>query len=322
MSIEKVLVTGLKIIAVCAAFSLSFVISAALSGLNNIGQEVPMSPAVQQATANQTSLSVLGAPPKPAAQMPENFLRPFLILSFFVGFVLSYLVLRSSWHGWLLIAAISVGVYGISTVAPQIESVFFLSNELPPGMIRGLFLQGAIATALFAPLAVLLLGKWRAVSQSPPAPASMRASFWAWRVLIIVVAFVFLYMFFGYYVAWQNPAVRQYYGGSEQSSFFASLKANWMDHRSIYALQVFRALLYAGCLYPLVRMLRASRWEGALASALFLSVWTIPLLLPNPMMPSSVARTHFWETLGFSLVFGGLAGWLLSTPPKQVAKLP
>jgi hypothetical protein len=35
------------------------------------------------------------------------------------------------------------------------------------------------------------------------------------------------------------------------------------------------------------------------------------LLLPNPLMPASVARSHFWETLGFSLVFGALAGWLL-----------
>jgi len=61
-------------------------------------------------------------------------------------------------------------------------------------------------------------------------------------------------------------------------------------------------------------MLQAARWEAALAMALFLSVWTIVLLLPNPMIPSSVAHTHFWETLGFSLVFGALAGWLLNPP--------
>lgn len=322
MNIKKVLVTGLKILAVCVVFSLAFVIGGALSGLSNIGQEAPKSPSVQRVMEHQESSSVPQAPPKPSAQMPDNFLRPFLILSVCVGLVVSYIVLRSSWNGWPLVAAISMGIYGISTVGPQIESVFFLSNKLPPGMIRALFLQGAITTAVFTPLAVFLLGKWRAVSRPFPAPGYTRTSFWAWRLVLIVVAFVFLYMFFGYYVAWQNPALRQYYGGSEQSSFYASLKANWMHHPSIYSLQVFRALLYAGCLYPLIRMLRSSRWEGALATALFLSVWTIPLLLPNPVMPSSVARTHFWETLGFSLVFGGLAGWLLSSPPKQIAKLP
>jgi len=188
-------------------------------------------------------------------------------------------------------------------------------------------LQGAIATALFAPVAVLLLGKWRNPSKTPasPAPARMSAPSAAWRLAIIVVAFVFLYMFFGYYVAWQNPTVRQYYGGFEYSSFFAALKATWMYHRSIYLLQVSRALLYAACLYPLIRMLRVARWETALAMALFLSVWTTVLLLPNPMMPSSVAHAHFWETLGFSLVFGALAGWFLSTrgqPPLEATPPP
>ena len=317
MSIKKVLVTGLKILAVCFVFSLAFVIGGALSGLSHIGTESPASQSVQPLT-EQVSSSAPQAPPKPSAQMPDNFLRPFLIFSICVGLIVSYLILRSSWHGWPLVAAISVGIYVVSTVAPQIESVFFLSNKLPPGLVRALFLQGAITAALFAPLAVLLLGKWRGVSRPPATVGYMGTSFWAWRLVIIGVAFVFLYMFFGYYVAWQNPALRQYYGGSEQSSFYASLKANWMYHRSIYELQVFRALLYAGCLYPLIRMLRSSRWESALATALFLSVWTMPLLLPNPTMPASVAHTHFWETLGFSLVFGALAGWLLSFPSKSI----
>jgi hypothetical protein len=215
-------------------------------------------------------------------------------------------------------------MYGISTVATQVESVFFLSNKLPHGMIRALFLQGAIAATLFAPLAVLLLGKWRAASPAPVSPplARMSASSAAWKLAFIVVAFVFLYMFFGYYVAWQNPAVRQYYGGTESSSFYASLKTTWMSQRSIYFLQVFRALLYAACLYPLIRMLRAARWETALAMGLFLSVWTTLLLLPNPMMPVSVAHSHFWETLGFSLVFGSLAGWILTNPASSNSTFP
>jgi hypothetical protein len=58
-------------------------------------------------------------------------------------------------------------------------------------------------------------------------------------------------------------------------------------------------------------MLYTSRRESAFAAALFSACWTTALLLPNPLMPASVARSHFWETLGFSLVFGALAGWLL-----------
>jgi hypothetical protein len=131
------------------------------------------------------------------------------------------------------------------------------------------------------------------------------------RLAILVAAFVFLYMFFGYYVAWRNPELQRFYGGPELATFWASWRHNWISSRWIYALAVCRAILHIACLYPLVRMLYASRRESALAAALFLACWTTILLLPNPLMPPSVARSHFWETLGFNLVFGALAGWLL-----------
>lgn len=318
MTVGKILVYSLKIVAVCFVFALCFAVGATLSGLNKIGQEASASNAVQQAPpAQQATLSPPEGPPKrQPPQMPENFLPAFLTFSVCAGVVVSYLILRSSWHGWSLVGAVFAGIYGISTVATQIESVFFLSNKLPRGMIRAIFLQGAIATALFVPLAVLLLGKWRAPSQAPalPSPAIMRTSTVVWRLALIVVVFVFLYMFFGYYVAWQSPAVRQYYGGTEYTSFYDSLKANWMYNGWIYPLQVLRALLYVACSYPLIRMLRTARGETALVMALFLSVWTTELLLPNSMMPSSVAYAHLRETLGFNLVFGAFAGWLLSAP--------
>jgi hypothetical protein len=137
-------------------------------------------------------------------QMPENFLRNFLIFTLGVGGTLCYLILKARWHGWMLVGAIFVSMYGISTVASQIDSVAFLAVRLPHGTIRAILVQGAIAAALVA--------------------------------------------------------------------------------------------------------------------ALFSACWTTVLLLPNPLMPASVARSYFWETLGFSLVFGALAGWLLcfAAPELQV----
>jgi hypothetical protein len=320
--VGKAVVTALRILAVCLVFALCFVAGGALSGLSKTAQQATPSTPAPQAPSGQPVIA--SSPEAPASQTPsqkpEGLAYPFLIFVVSAGIVLSYLILRSSWHGWPLVGAIFVGMYGISTVASQVETLFFLSNKLPDGMIRAIFLQGAITAALFAPLAVLLLGKRRAASSvlTIDSPGRLHAPSIVTRLIVIVVAFVFLYMFFGYYVAWQNPAVRQYYGGPEQSSFYAAIKANWMNNRSIYLLQVFRALLYAACIYPLIRMLRVARWETAVAMAVFLSVWTTMLLLPNPLMPPSVAYTHFRETLGFSLVFGGIAGWLLSKPPNPV----
>jgi len=315
---RKVVGTVLKILAACLLFAVCFVVAGALSGLDKAAQQAsPSAPSVQAPPGQQGAAAAPESPSSPAPQ--PGLLFPFLIFSVSAGVVLSYLILRSSWHGWTLAGAIFVGMYGISTVATQVETLFFLSNKMPHGMIRAIFLQGAIAAALFAPLAVLVLGKWRSFSARTTSPPSrLPISSVVTRLAAIVVAFVFLYMFFGYYVAWQNPALRQYYGGPEQPTFFAALKVNWMYNPSIYALQVFRALLYVACMYPLMRMLRVGRWESTFAMAFFLSVWTTILLIPNPLMPPEVAYTHFRETLGFSIVFGSIAGWLLSKPPNPV----
>jgi hypothetical protein len=305
MPTRTILLTGLRILAVCLLFAVCFTVGGVLSGLDKVAQ--------QSIASQPDPLANQQVPP-----MPDHFLRSFLIFTLCVGGTLSYLILRSRWQGWMLVGAIFVSMYGISTVASQVESVAFLSNKLPQGMIRAIFVQGAIAAALFAPLAVLTLGKWRAASiRSPKSPAvPPKLPSILLRLAILVAAFVFLYMFFGYYVAWRNPELQRFYGGPQLATFWAAWSHNWISSPWIYALAAFRALLYVGCLYPLVRMLYASRRESALAAALFLACWTTVLLLPNPLMPASVARSHFWETLGFSFVFGALAGWLLCfTPP-------
>jgi hypothetical protein len=309
LALPTILLTGLRILAVCLLFAVCFAVGGVLSGLEKIAQQ-----------------SVVSQPAQPAnqqvPQMPENFLRSFLIFTLCVGGTLSYLIFRSRWHGWMLVGAIFVSMYGISTVASQLDSVALLSNKLPHGMIRAIFAQGAIAAVLFAPLAVLALGKWRAASIREPVSPAVPLKFapTLLRLAILVAAFVFLYVFFGYYVAWRNPELQHFYAGPELATFWAALRHNWINSRWIYALAAFRALIYIACLYPLVRMLHTSRRESALAAALFSACWTTVLLLPNPLMPASVARSHFWETLGFSLVFGALAGWLLcfAAPAPQV----
>jgi hypothetical protein len=85
---------------------------------------------------------------------------------------------------------------------------FFPSSKFPHGMIGALFLQGVISNALFCPLAVRLLGKWRVISPDPVPTAQSHTSASALirEGLLLVLAFVFLYMFFGYYIAWKIPS--------------------------------------------------------------------------------------------------------------------
>jgi len=161
----------------------------------------------------------------------------------------------------------------------------------------------------------VVLDRWRSQVVAVARLAWPKLSSALWRVGVIVLAFVFFFMFFGYYVAWQNPAVREYYGGPAYDTFYAALKGNWVNARWIYPLAALRALLFIAFLYPSVCMFRGKRWQIAGAMSLFVAAWTTGLLLPNPLMPPSIAHTHFIETLGFGLVMGALIGELLAIPP-------
>jgi hypothetical protein len=119
------------------------------------------------------------------------------------------------------VAAVFFVFYGVTTFMSQIESVVFLTR-LPPGMVPRLFLMGALIAAPFSLLAVLILGKRKAatVDIENNSRLVMATSEWAWKLAIIAVAYVILYFTFGYYIAWRNPAVPEYYGGTDPGSFF------------------------------------------------------------------------------------------------------
>src|SRR5712692_5502652 len=108
MALRTILLTGTRILAACLLFAVCFAVGGVLSGLDKIGQRAvasqPASPANQQ-----------------VPQMPENLLGSFLIFTVCVGGTLSYLILRSRWHGWMLVGAVFVSMYGISTVASQLD---------------------------------------------------------------------------------------------------------------------------------------------------------------------------------------------------------
>jgi hypothetical protein len=71
-------------------------------------------------------------------------------------------------------------MYGVMTVVSQIETVIYMRHRMPPGMIPKLFLMGAVVAALFAPLAVLILGKMRAPGNRSLAKRPLPRNFVNW----------------------------------------------------------------------------------------------------------------------------------------------
>jgi hypothetical protein len=226
--------------------------------------------------------------------------------------MMANLILRSRSSGWRLILAAMFVFYGVTTFMPQIESAVFLTR-LPPGTLPRLFLMGALIGIPFSLLAVLILGKVRRGNPDaePNARLKMPAVEWGWKLAVIAVAYVILYFTFGYFIAWQNPALREYYAGVD-NGFVSQMGTVLRDTPWLVPFQILRALCWVAIAVPVVKMLKGGWLESALTVALLFSVlMNAQLLLPNPYMPDTVRMSHLVETASSNFLFGMLVGWLL-----------
>jgi len=175
--------------------------------------------------------------------------------------------------------------------------------------------MGALIAAPFSALAVLILGKRKAkaVDTESNERLIMPIGEWSWKLAVIALAYLILYFTFGYFIAWQNPAVREYYGGTDPGSFFAQMSIVLRDTPWLVPFQILRAMLWIVVALPVIRMMKGSWPETALVIALLFSVvMNSQLLLPNPYMPDAVRMAHLIETASSNFIFGFLIGWLLS----------
>jgi hypothetical protein len=237
-----------------------------------------------------------------------------LAVCFLDAVVWTYVILRSRWAGWRLMATVAFVFYGVMTFMSQIESAVFITR-LPPGMLPRLFLMGALIAAPFSVLAVLILGKRRAdpADHEPNTRLVMPAGEWAWKLAVIALAYLIVYFTFGYFIAWRNPAVLEYYGGIDEGSFFAHMRTVPTTMPWLIPFQVLRAMFWVVLAVPVIRMMKGGLPETALAIGLmFAVVMNAQLLLPNPYMPEPVRMAHLIETASSNFIFGCFVGWLLT----------
>src|SRR3984893_10512256 len=223
------------------------------------------------------AVSTPAAPAQPAASL----IRPLLAYTFLVSLVTAWIIQASRASGLKLIAALFFTFYGLMTLISQIESIAYLRAKMPPGLIKNLFVTGAVVAVLFVPLAVLIMGKIRGPEQ-PHEERVLTIRSQAARFGILAIVYVVLYYLFGYYVAWQNPEVRLYYSGTtELKRLYQGMRSTVRGTPWMLPFQFGRGLLWALFAYPLVRMLNTARIATASIVAALFGVWSFALLMPN-----------------------------------------
>jgi hypothetical protein len=250
------------------------------------------------------------------APTPEEAAAIFLallVISVLNSSVVAYMLVRSRWTGLKLIVTLWWLLFGVTTLMSQIETFVFIRN-LPPGFLSRLVLTGAVFSAIFSTLAVIVFGKLRSKDNEGTSQwwTQLSVNDWIVRLAIISVAYVIIYFTFGYFIAWQNPALVAYYGGSNSGGFLDQMlrvirKTPWLP-----LLQVGRALLWTALAIPVIRLMKGRWWEAGLAVALFFSVvMNTQLLLPNPLMPATVRMSHLIETATSNFLFAWIIVWAL-----------
>lgn len=237
----------------------------------------------------------------PAPQDGISSGTALLIVSFLTSMALAYPVLRARWFGLKLMAAILLVMFGVETFMTQIETLFFNGAlKLPMDVLTALVAAGFLRALIFAPLAVLVLGKFRGetIPQDPPRFKFSIAG-WVIRFAILSVLYVMVYFAFGYFVAMQWAAAREFYNGT----FTADV--------TLPLFQILRGAMWAALGLLIAAMMRGKAWETWLAVAMVFGVLVAaPVIFPNPFMPAMVRQAHFFELSSSMLFYGAVAGWV------------
>ena len=263
-------------------------------------------------------LAVAGALPDAATSEP-GLVPPgagLLIIAFVNVLVVAALILASRWRGWKLALGLGFAYYGAVTVMPQIETWYFLSSlTVDRRVLPRLFVMGMPTAFLFVPLAVRISGRWYGDPGRRPAyTPSMPAGQWVWRIVALALAYLALYWTAGYFIAWQNPELRAFYGQpGEPSPFFTHTAQTLRSDPAIFLFQLLRGVLWVLFALPVIYGSGVPVWRTAvLVGVLFSLPQNVAQILANPLMPvASVRLSHMVETAASTFLFGLLVVWLL-----------
>ena len=253
----------------------------------------------------------------PASQAEQARTAMILVgVCFLQTVALSLAILRSRWTGWRLILAMFTVMFIGTAIVSHIDSLFFL-KDMSRALIGKMVMASFLLSASFSVVAVWILGRARSDTRedSPSALEHHSTSRWAMIFLALIVLHIVLYFLFGYYVAWKSPELRAFYGGEDPGSFWLQMVSVVQGTPSLIPVQVVRGILWGLMAVVLASSLTGSRWSAAMITAgVFVMVFALPLLIPNPFMPETVRLAHLIETVLSRGLYGFIAVWFLRTP--------
>ena len=248
----------------------------------------------------------LGASEDPAGML---FL---LITSVWVCFTVYYIVRHSHFSGIKLFLNILFVLFFVQCFMMQIETLFFgyAFQVLTKGDVVFIMLAGLFPLLATIPLLMTFFqNKHVSVESEKVEKINMRSI--ALKLGIIGVMYLFVYMMFGYYVAWQFEELRIFYTGlAEKLSFWGQMLNNFKTNPGIFPFQIVRGVLFGIFIIPLTVMVN-KKADFIISVCLVYLCTAVVLLIPNVLFPDVVRFAHFIEMTGSMLLFGIIVGYIM-----------
>jgi hypothetical protein len=289
MNIKSILIMGLKIVALTIVMFILFSVGSAVFTAE---LEAEMSPE--------------------ASEMSAIWL---LVVCLIDTVILTYFILRSRLNGLRLMVIVALVFYGVKTFTSMLEAWYFMTN-IPPEELSGMFLFTVPMAVIFPLIAVPLLGKAKKGPETDETPNTrlvMPIGQLLGKVTFLsVIVYSVLFWAFGYYIALRNPDLTAFYGVTRPDTFIAQLGGLWANDPLVFVFEFFRGALWIAMAAPIIRTTKGRVWEAGLVVALlFALVQNDVHLIPNPLMPASVALSHFIETASSNLIYAVIITWLM-----------
>jgi hypothetical protein len=289
MNLKKILIWAFRLILLTVLYFPGWILGSLASG--DLMTEVPSEPGL---LSEEIGMVILG------------IINTILIVG---------LILTSRWNGWRLASFLALAYYGAFTFITQVETWYFLTEiTVSPKLLPRLFIMGLSIPIIYIPLAILICRKWKKRDVATENP-NMIMPFKQFLLKLGVIAIIYLVIYWlaGYYIAWQNPELRAFYGSpGEIEPFFTHTFATFSKTPSLILLQLVRGMLFAIIVMPIILGSNVKPWLSGLLVGFLFATPHLGHILPNPLMPiASVRLSHMIETATSTFVFGLIIVWLL-----------
>lgn len=250
-----------------------------------------------------------------ASSSSGNSVTPLLVFCALNAIILTVYIINSKLQGLKLVGTTFIIFWGTQYFMTQLETLYFDSAvKMSVSNTLQVVIMGAVSVFISSLFAGLILGRFKKKGTSfydKDTENTLRMSFAKLMPSMAILAFcyVIIYFLFGYFVAWQFPALRKYYTGSTAILNIFQHMSNQLKNDPILPLfQLFRGLLWSGLSAMIITSLNTKGLKTyIITGSLFSILITSLLILPNAYMPATVRLGHSFELFTSMFAFGILS---------------